>query len=141
MSNEPINETMSDDLSAAILPAQYYPTRRKIPEGEYRLLVAVLEHAVRSYLANRNARTSQQRLAFDEVRHWFYASDKADPNGLFTFESICELLEIDAKTLRERLNSITIRTMPMHRHFGRESLVPARRRARRQRTAPPSSAA
>jgi hypothetical protein len=141
MFNEPIGEALSDNLSASILPAQYYPTRRKIPEGEYRLLVAVLEHAVRSYLANRNARTSQQRLAFDEVRHWFYASDKADPSGLFTFESICELLEIDAQALRERLNSITIHILPMHRHFGRASLVPTRRRVRRQRTAPPSSAA
>jgi hypothetical protein len=141
MFNEPIGEALSDNLSATILPAQYYSARRKIPEGEYRLLVAVLEHAVRSYLANRNARTSQQRLAFDEVRHWFYASDRADSNGLFTFESICELLEIDAQALRERLNSITIRTLPMHRHFGRASLVPTRRRARRQRTAPPSSAA
>ncbi len=67
MSSEPINETMSDDLSAAILPAQYYSTRRRIPEGEYRMLIAVLEQAVRSYLANCNARTNQQRLNFDEV--------------------------------------------------------------------------
>jgi hypothetical protein len=120
MFSEPVDQTISDDLGGAILPAQYFPKRPKLPDGEYRLLVAVLEQAVRSYLANLNARTSQQRLAFDEVRRWFYASEIADPNGLFTFESICDLLEIDAKVLRQRLSSISSRTLPAHR-FGRQS--------------------
>jgi hypothetical protein len=131
MFSEPTNQAMFDDLSAAILPAQYYPTRRTTSEGEYRLLVAVLENAVRSYLANRNARTTQQRLALHEVWSWFHASE--EDTGLFGFESICELLGVDAKTLRERLNSLNICTLPVHRPFGRQGLSPAHHREQRQR--------
>jgi hypothetical protein len=131
MFSEPTNQTMIDDFSAAILPAQYYSTRRTISEGEYRLLVAVLEDALRSYLANRNAGTIQQRLAFHEVWSWFHAP--AEDTSLFSFESICELLEVDAEALRERLNSLNIRALPVHRPLGRQRLSPARHREQRQR--------
>jgi hypothetical protein len=91
----------------------------------------VLEIALRSYLANRNARTIQQRLAFHEVWSWFYASE--EDTSLFGFESICELLGVDAKTLRERLNSLNIHTLPVHRLGGRQRRSPARHRERHQR--------
>lgn len=128
---------------AAILPAQYFDKskRRKVLEGEYRLLVAVLEEAIRSYLASMSRRTSYQRLLFEELRDWFYASRSATLQNLFAFESICELLGINAETLRTRLNSISIRDLPTRNRLVRHSLAPAAHRVPRQRTGSKKSAA
>ncbi len=126
---------MLDDSHVVVLSAQDHPERRNLPEGEYRLLVAVLEQAIRSYLVGRNARTGQRRLDHDEVRRWFHGSEQLGPNGRFTFRLLCELLEIDAQVLRERLNSIGVHALPTHRQPRLHPLAAGPRRARRQRTA------
>jgi hypothetical protein len=143
MFNEPDDRATAGNPGAAILPAQYFGNAkgRKLLEGEYRLLLAVLEQAVRSYLASMKGRTGQQRLDFEELRRWFYAPRSTAPQGLFAFESICDLLGIDADMLRRRLGSISIRDLPTHRQRIRHSLALGQRRARRQRTAALESAA
>lgn len=123
-------ELSLDALGGPILPVQYFEPlkRRTLLNGERRLLLAVLEDAVRSYLSNMNRTSTEQRLQFAEVQRWFYAPGGS--HGLFAFETICELLGIDANIFRKRLGSIGIRNLPSHRRLFRHSLVDAQRRTR-----------
>lgn len=84
-----------------VLPVQYY-TRRNHGgfEGEFRLLMAVLQDTIRRYFLSRSRRTHQKRLEFWEVKRWF--EDRKD-SQVFGFENVCELLGIDSDTLRGRL--------------------------------------
>jgi hypothetical protein len=105
-----MNETMdySLDNSNAILPSQYSDLirRRSLAlDGEHRLMWAVLEDAIRSYLANQACATAKQQHAFAEVNAWFHAAAD-EPGGLFTFETICEFLAIDSAKLVKRLRCI-----------------------------------
>ncbi len=142
MLNNKVDHATGEDF-AAILPAQYFDksSKRKPLEGEYRLLVAVLEDAVRSYVISMSRGTSHQRLLFEELRAWFHASGSRTPDDLFAFESICEVLGISAEAVRLRLNSISLRDLPTRHHLVRHALAPAQRRARHQRTDPHRSAA
>lgn len=86
---------------AAILPAQYFSKNRdRECEGELRLLAAVLEDAVRSYLSNRNAASTQRRQEFWENKRWFQSHRQS---SLLDFETICGLLEIDPDAVRRML--------------------------------------
>ena len=68
--------------------------------GERRLLLAVLEDGIRTFL--KNARATQGR-AFNlrrEALTWLTTDDRSD---VFAFENICEALGIDASRLRQRV--------------------------------------
>src|SRR5579885_260085 len=98
-----------------VFPCQYNDLIRRPSDldGERRLLWAVLEDAVRLYLANVKRSTRNQRVAFEEVRRWFTAPI-AD-RGLFAFRTICDVLEIDAGALLRGLKSMRLRTLPSRR--------------------------
>jgi len=136
MSNGTLDFTAADDC-AAILPAQYFDhtSRRKLLEGEYRLLAAVLEEAVRSYVVSMSRRTEQQRLDFEQLRCWFRASGSRNRQELFAFESICDLLGIGAEALRAHLSSIGILDLPTRLHLIRFPLVSLPRSRRRRASA------
>jgi hypothetical protein len=136
MFNGAADQVSKENFAGTILPDQYFGNlrRRKLREGEYRLLLAVLEQAIRSYLINLKRATSEQRADFEELRRWFYLPRNATQRGLFAFESICELIGIDADLLRERLGSLSLHALPTHRYRPHPALVPGLRRARRRRT-------
>jgi hypothetical protein len=117
-----------EDLGGSVLPAQYFEPfkQRKLLNGERRLLLAVLEDAVRSYLSNMSRTSIEQRREFAQVQRWFHSTD--DAQGLFSFESICDLLGIDANIFRKRLGAIGIHNLPSRRRLLRRSQVVARRR-------------
>src|SRR5512146_438373 len=129
IAGDPSLELSVEALGGTILPVQYFEAleRRKLLSAERRLLLAVLEDAVRSYLANMNRSSREQRLHFAEVRLWFCAPGSRD---LFAFESICDLLGIDANIFRKRLDSACLRDLPLRRRLVRRSLVTAPRRPR-----------
>lgn len=86
------------DECLCVLPAQFYGRRaRGQSEGEFRLLSAVLQDAIYRYLYCRGKLKNQQRAEFFEVEQWF--QDKTS-RELFSFESVCELLGIDAEAVR-----------------------------------------
>jgi hypothetical protein len=66
--------------------------------GERRLMLAVLEDALRTLLGARHGRTSAKRVRQELA--WFTSGDRSDP---FAFERICEALLIDADWLRGRV--------------------------------------
>jgi hypothetical protein len=90
-----------------ILPIQYGESRRrKLPaEGERKLLFAVLEDAIRTYLRHRDkgveARNNED---FVEAAAWL-SSDEED--GPFAFVNVCEALGIEADCLRAGISNHT----------------------------------
>ncbi len=87
-----------------LLPVQYNEImrRRSALEGEQKLMFAVLEDAVESYLKHMNAKSRRRRLLFYEVQNWISAKNRV---GLFSYQTLCEALGIDAKALRAALES------------------------------------
>jgi hypothetical protein len=119
-------------LPELLLPAQFYGRRRgaRKLDGERRLILAVLEDAVRTYV--RLAASVRGRRRLEEVRHWFDSTARHP----FSFEHICEVLEADPEALRKRLDTFTRDDFPgKHTHaVGRRHLVrPARRQFRSHR--------
>ena len=109
-------EFTREDLSDSILPCQYNDLlrhRSTVADGEYRLLWAVLEDAIRSYLTNGGCSNPTQRKRFEEVRRWFEPAGEL--RSLFGFETICDLLGIDPGRLIKGLKSLDVREFPRKR--------------------------
>jgi len=90
------------EIPDTLLPVQYNELirRRSALEGEQKLMFAVLEDAVECYLKHMNAKSRSRRLLFCEVQIWINAKNKV---GLFSYQTLCESLGIDAKALRTAL--------------------------------------
>ena len=101
-----------DDLpnifsAVGILPVQYGESRRrKLPaEGERKLLFAVLEDAIRTYLRHRDLdEAARNNEEFIEAAEWLSCDDESGP---FAFVSVCEALGIDADSLRSGISNHT----------------------------------
>jgi hypothetical protein len=63
-------------------------------------MFAVLEDAIDCYLKNMTAKSRHRRILFYEVQNWMNARNRA---GLFSYETLCEGLEIDPVALRAAL--------------------------------------
>jgi len=108
----------NDEFNDAVLPCQFNDLIRRRSSrfnGEYRLLWAVLEDAIRDYLVNAKCANPKQRKAFDEVRAWFFPP-LGIPHDLFGFEGVCEALGIDSDALRRRLARLRVQDLPMRRY-------------------------
>lgn len=85
-----------------LLAAQYFSTmRRKTAlEPEKKLVLAVLEDAVKCYQDNAGTAHSKGKKLFDDTEQWIFetASD-----WLFSFENVCTLLGLDPEYLRAGL--------------------------------------
>ena len=68
--------------------------------GERRLMLAVLEDAIRTLLLAKRSRITRKR-AMSELE-WLQSTDVTEP---FAFESICDVLGIDPSYVRNRLMS------------------------------------
>jgi hypothetical protein len=84
-----------------LLPEQLVLPGRQAVQGERLLMLAVLEDALDCYRKCRRSRDHATRLLFDETRAWVESRDR---DTLFSFESICEALDIDPDYLRRRLH-------------------------------------
>src|SRR6267378_4501951 len=136
---------MDKTIDAGILmPAQYADLVRRnhTLEGELKLLMAVLEDAIRCYLRNVDAKDGERRREFIEVRNWFENS-VTGPAGIFSFENLCEALGIEPHRLLARIGIMTIGDLPsrryqMRRHRALSSLRSARgtRQSRSARSHP-----
>lgn len=117
-----------------LVPIQYYDVvrRRSIIDGETRLAFAVLEDAIRTYVKFIGATDRNSREEFREVAGWF-ASDFA--HGPFSFNYVCDVLGIEAQTLRSQLPRLTIADLPTKqmRSVGRRQVVRAKRVSHKRR--------
>ena len=101
-----------DDLpnifaGVGILPVQYGESRRrKLPsEGERKLLFAVLEDAIRTYLRHRDSGAeARNNEDYVEAAEWLSSDDECGP---FAYVNVCEALGIDADSLRSGISNHT----------------------------------
>jgi hypothetical protein len=71
--------------------------------GERRLMLAVLEDAIRTLLLAKRTAVSRKRLLREIA--WFESRSQSEP---FAFETICDVLGIDPGYLRGRLVGGTV---------------------------------
>lgn len=88
----------------ALLPAQFYTAFRggSSVRGEKRLMLAVLEDALDCYQKYAVALDGHGQQLFDEARTWITAKDRC---WFFSYENICETLEINPDYLRQGLEN------------------------------------
>jgi len=97
-----------------LMPQQYYDliSRRRIIDGERRLMFAVFEDAIRSYVLCMSSKSQARRREFEEVRNWM---ELRGYHSVFSFDSLCELFEVDADLLRHQLKSLRTSDLPRRR--------------------------
>lgn len=101
-------ESTADETPAVfqpevLLPLQFYETLRRshLLEGEKLLMLAVLEDAVESYMRYLNSSTRKGQSRFREAEEWINHQDKL---WLFSFDNVCEALDIDPDYMRSGLH-------------------------------------
>lgn len=110
--------TSCEEFSSGILPSQYNDLIRRRSSksgGEYRLLWAVLEDAIRTYLSNVKCANPRQCMVFEEIHEWFFVGSRTG-DGLFGFHSICDALGLGADELLRSLDRLHVRDLPMRRY-------------------------
>ena len=85
-------------------PSQFFDRMRRRTEhdGERRLMIAVLEDAVDVYRKQAEARDPRGEQLFQEAEAWI---EDADRTWLFSFQNICDVLDIDADYVRRGLRA------------------------------------
>ena len=97
-----------------ILPSQYFGALGSVgPSGEQRLMLAVLADAINVLHSGQGGDSACERLNFDEAAQWVNSPGTARP---FSFDSVCDALEIDPELLRSRLRVLTGRSANSTRH-------------------------
>ena len=87
-----------------MLPAQFFVRRTPARvEGEMRLLIAVLEDAINTYVRCIGPKNHRQREELREVEAWFEGRGQS---GLFAFENVCDVLGVEAGRVREWVRSL-----------------------------------
>jgi hypothetical protein len=85
----------------AILPEQLDGVVRESTSGSRGLMLAVLEEAILCILGNARATASRRReREAARAREWVRTED---PSYLFSFDSVCAVLEIEPGPLRDAL--------------------------------------
>src|SRR5919201_851563 len=87
-----------------LLPSQFFDRvrRRSEHDGERRLKIAVLEDAVDVYRKQAGATDPRGQELFREAEAWL---EDPDRTWLFSFQNICDVLDMDADFLRKGLHA------------------------------------
>ena len=90
-----------------ILPTQYFGSVGSAGlSGEQRLMLAVLVDAINVLQSWKGTGSARKRRNFAEAAQWVNTPRATHP---FSFDSVCDALDIDAELLRTRLRVMTIR--------------------------------
>ncbi|HLW69605.1 MAG TPA: hypothetical protein VKS22_03180 [Candidatus Binataceae bacterium] len=100
-------ETLDEKLPGlfepdTLLPIQYFEAMRKkhLLEGEKRLILSVLEDAVECFMKCIDASSSKGQRLFRDADEWIALEDK---HWVFSFDNVCEMLDINPEYLRRGL--------------------------------------
>ena len=87
-----------------LLPSQFFDQLRRGGEhsGEQRLMITILEDAVNVYLKHADARGPYEQRLFAEAEEWI---EDRDGSWIFSFESVCDFLSLEADYLRRGLRA------------------------------------
>ncbi|HZP45599.1 MAG TPA: hypothetical protein VFB15_08105 [Candidatus Binataceae bacterium] len=114
-----------------LLPIQYFEAMRRkhLLEGEKRLILSVLEDAIECFMKCINASSSKGQRLFRDADEWIALEDK---HWVFSFDNVCEMLDINPEYMRRGLREWKERKLAA---LEREA------EARRQEAAAPKTAA
>jgi hypothetical protein len=86
-----------------LLPIQYFEAMRKkhLLEGEKRLILSVLEDAVECFMKCIDSPTSKGQRLFRDADEWINLEDK---HWVFSFDNVCEMLDINPDYMRRGLS-------------------------------------
>src|SRR5262245_587990 len=105
-----------------VTPVQFYAeSGRRHVSGVRRLMAALLEDTAHIY--SRNAGAGETSRLFQEAKLWVESDDRLWP---FSFERVCEALQLDAQWVRGRLRAVHAGSRP-----GAVDTRPGRRRRAR----------
>jgi hypothetical protein len=79
--------------------------RRQFPDGETRLIMAILDDAVCCYVKCANAVRHPDRKLFVEAESWFETGSAS--RSLFSFDHVCDVLGVEPEFFRTRLKKLT----------------------------------
>jgi hypothetical protein len=101
--SEPTDALLQMDI---ILPSQYFGALGSVGlSAEQRLMLAVLVDAINVLRGWQGAGGGRKRRAFAEAAQWVSMTGTHYP---FSFDSVCDALEIDCEVLRSRLRALTM---------------------------------
>jgi hypothetical protein len=86
-----------------MLPAQYFAAalrRRGALKPERRLIIAILQDAIECFQKNLFAREGKARQLYADAEDWITSEDRSH---YFSFENICEILEVNPEYVRQGL--------------------------------------
>jgi hypothetical protein len=97
--NRDIDSLDSVFVPDLLTPTQYFDTKRRDSADDplKRLMMAVLQDAIRCYQDGQSSRSALKRKKFYEVKDWFF-DDSSD--GPFSFTVVCEALNLLPDYLR-----------------------------------------
>jgi len=102
--------TLADDIllqADIILPSQYFAAIGSVGlSGEQRLMLAVLVDAINLLQSWRGGGNARKRRNFAEAAQWVNTRGTSHP---FSFDSVCDALDLDSALLRARLRGLTVR--------------------------------
>jgi hypothetical protein len=87
-----------------MLPAQYFAAalrRKGALNPERRLIIAVLQDAIECYQKNLFAREGKARQLYADAQEWI---DSEDRSHYFSYENICEILDMNPEFVRRGLH-------------------------------------
>ena len=113
-----------------LLPDQYFETfRRKFHlEPEKKLMLAILEDAVACFQKYIFARDGKGKMLFRESEEWV---EGRNADGIFSFDSVCEMLGFDPAYLRQGLVGWREKALSQHAHAKVYQFKPRRRKSKR----------
>ena len=87
-----------------LLPVQYFEAMRRkhLLEGEKRLILSVLEDAVECFMKCIDSNSSKGQRLFRDAEEWINLEDKM---WVFSFDNVCEMLDINPEYLRRGLRA------------------------------------
>jgi hypothetical protein len=100
--NESLEVVFAPDI---LMPVQYYDSMRRdnsdVPLK--RLMIAVLQDALRCFQFGAHSKSSSRLKSYYEVQEWLFGETHEGP---FSFQSVCDVLEIAPEYLRMGLAAL-----------------------------------
>ena len=100
-------ETLDEKLPGlfepdTLLPIQYFEAMRRkhLLEGEKRLVLSVLEDAVECFMKCIDSSSNKGQRLFRDAEEWITLEDK---KWVFSFDNVCEMLDVNPEYLRRGL--------------------------------------
>jgi|SRR5215470_5163103 len=122
-----------------VLPLQFFPSAASASmPGEKRLMVAVLGDAIDTYLKHGRSQSFRARGLFAEAAEWIESRDTTWP---FSFERICEALDLDPTQVRRLIRARAADATPRKAWHRAPVVTRCRMRTRRGTGTRPSVAA